>query len=177
MHDRFRKGLTLPELLIGLAVISTLAVGTTEYLPRFIQQNRMAAEVNHFLTALHLARSEAILHGSRVVLCPSSNGTDCGVGSEWINGWLLFASEDREHDSDEILLQTGNPLEAGIRMTTSNHRKRIVFRQDGSSGGTNGSFTFCDSHRLAKPRIICLSNAGRPRLTRTRCDGRPVACP
>lgn len=177
MHNRFRRGLTLPELLIGLAVISTLAVGTTEYLPRFIQRNRMAAEVNRFLTALHLARSEAILHGARVVLCPSSNGTDCGSGTEWINGWLLFASDDREHDSDEILLQAGNPLEAGIRMTTSNHRKRIVFRQQGSSGGSNASFTFCDSRGLAEPRVICLSNAGRPRLTRTRCDGKPVVCP
>jgi type IV fimbrial biogenesis protein FimT len=175
-RNRHRKGLTLPELLIGLAVFSTLAVGTTELLPRLIQRNRMATEVNHFMTALHLARSEAILHGSRVVLCPSGNGMDCGNGSEWIKGWLLFASDDREHDSDEILLQAGNPLEAGIRMTTSNHRKRIVFRQDGSSGGSNSSFTFCDSRGLAEPRVICLSNAGRPRLTPTRCDGQPIVC-
>jgi type IV fimbrial biogenesis protein FimT len=171
-----QDGLTLPELLISLTVVSTLSFGGISHLKYAIQENRMVAEVNQFSTALHLARSEAVKHGRHIVLCPGSDSTRCGDSSEWLNGWILFASEDREHDPDEALLQTGSPLSAGISLRSSNRRRRIVYQPDGSSGGSNASFTFCDTRKLAKPRVICLSNSGRPRLTRTRCDGKPVIC-
>ena len=175
-HNRSQDGLTLPELVVTLAVMSILTVGGIGSLQHFIQENRMAAEVNQFVTALHLARSEAVKHESRVVLCPSSDGHNCGYSREWVNGWILFASDDREHEVNERLLQTGSPLSSGIRMSSSNHRKRIVYQPDGTSPGTNSSFTFCDNRKRAKPRIICLSNTGRPRLTWTRCDGKPIQC-
>ena len=170
-------GLTLPELLITLAVASVLGIAAADSLPYLIQSNRMVAEVNGFVTALQLARSEAVKHGRRVVLCPSADGEYCADSSQWKQGWILFASDNREREADEPLLQSGNPLGAGILMRSGNYRKRIVYQPEGSSGGSNSSFTFCDMHRRAPPRVICLSNTGRPRLTRTRCDGRPIACP
>lgn len=171
-----QHGLTLPELLITLAIAATLTtLGTSQYL-QFIQANRMTTGVNTFVTALHLARSEAVKQGSPVVLCPSSDGRNCGNSQEWVNGWILFASEDREHDAEEPLLQTGSPLSAGIHMRSSNHRKRIVYQPDGSSPGTNSAFTFCDRRNRVKPRVICLSNTGRPRLTWARCDGKSIQC-
>jgi type IV fimbrial biogenesis protein FimT len=176
MHNRSQDGLTLPELVVSLSVISILSASGIGTLQHFIQENRMAAEVNQFVTALHLARSEAVKQGTRVVLCPSSDGYNCGVSREWVNGWILFASDDRERDAGERLLQTGSPLSSGIRMNSSNYRKRIVYRPDGTSPGTNSSFTFCDNRKRVKPRVICLSNTGRPRLTWTRCDGKPIQC-
>jgi len=175
VHTR-QEGLTLSELLISLAVISILSVSGISQFAHILQQHRMSAEINQFIAALHLARSEAVKHGRRIVLCPSKDGARCGNSQDWINGWLLFASEDRERDANEVLLQAGNPLATGIRLQSSNHRKRIVYQQDGSSGGSNTSFTFCDTHKRAKPRVICLSNSGRPRLTPTRCDGKPIDC-
>jgi len=171
-----KHGTTLPELLISLAVISTLTVGAGNMMARFLQENRMVVEVNTFVTTLLHARAEAVKRNARVVLCPSRDGNSCGNSADWNTGWLLFQSDDRERDADEPLLQTGNPLQPAITMRSGNHRKRIVYRQDGSAAGTNSSFTFCDSRKLAKPRVICLSGTGRPRLTRTRCDGKPVDC-
>jgi type IV fimbrial biogenesis protein FimT len=170
-------GLTLPELVVTLAVVSVLTVAATDGLPRFIQSNRMAGEINAFVTALQLARSEAVKHRRRVVLCPSSDGQQCANSSQWKQGWILFASDNRERETSEPLLQSGNPLGAGILMRSGNYRKRIVYQPDGSSGGSNSSFTFCDQRQRAEPRVICLSNTGRPRLTQTRCDGRPITCP
>jgi len=175
VHTR-QEGLTLSELLISLAVISILSVSGISQFAHSLQENRMASEINQFIAALHLARSEAVKHGRRIVLCPSKDGSRCGNSRDWVHGWLLFASEDRERDAYELLLQAGNPLATGIRLQSSNHRKRIVYQQDGSSGGSNTSFTFCDTHKRAKPRVICLSNSGRPRLTPTRCDGKPIDC-
>jgi type IV fimbrial biogenesis protein FimT len=175
VHAR-QRGVTLSELLISLAVISILSVSGISQFAHSLQENRIASEINQFIAALHLARSEAVKHGRRIVLCPSKDGSGCGNSQDWIHGWILFASTDRERDAYETLLQTGNPLATGIRLQSSNHRKRIVYQQDGTSGGSNTSFTFCDTHKRAKPRVICLSNSGRPRLTTTRCDGKPIDC-
>jgi type IV fimbrial biogenesis protein FimT len=171
-----QQGLTLPELLISLTLVTTLSVNAYSQFSHVLQENRMASEVNMFVTALHLARNEAVKHGRRIVLCPSRDGTACGNGTDWINGWILFASDNREYENNEQVLQRGNPLALGINLTGSNHRKRIVYQQDGSSGGSNASFTFCDTRELAAPRVICLSNSGRPRLTLTRCNGKPIDC-
>jgi type IV fimbrial biogenesis protein FimT len=176
-HRRPEHGFTLAELLVTLAVALLLGALAVETFPRMLAESRMVSEVNHFVTALHLARSEAVLQGRDVVLCPSRDLARCGNARDWPAGWLLFASDDREHDLDEPVLQAGNPLESGIGMDSGNARTRIVFRPDGSSGGSNASFTFCERHHHARPRVICLSGSGRPRLAYTTCSGRPVACP
>jgi len=172
-----QQGLTLPELLVSLTIVSTLTVGAVSLLNGLIQDNRLVAEVNLFVAALQLARNEAVMHGRRVVLCPSKDQVNCSNSSAWSDGWMLFASDNREREAGEVLLHTGNPLGAGVILQASNYRKRIVFQPDGSSGGSNSAFTFCDTRKAARPRVVCLANSGRPRLTYTRCDGSPIRCP
>jgi type IV fimbrial biogenesis protein FimT len=174
---RQQVGITLPELLVSLSVIATLTTGAYSQIHLLIQENRMVAEVNLFVTALQLARSEAVKHKRRLVLCPSMDKVNCGNSSTWSYGWMLFASDNREHETSETLLQSGNPLAAGVILHASNYRKRIMYQPDGSSGGSNSSFTFCAARRTVRPRVICLSNSGRARLSYTRCDGRPIQCP
>ncbi len=176
LQNRQPNGFTLPELLVTLTVVSILSIGATSGMTSFIQENRMVAEINRFVTVLQLARNESVKQARRIVLCPSADGENCGSSREWNSGWILFQSDDRERDADEPLIQRGSSLQTGIELHASNHRKRIVYQQDGSSGGSNSSFTFCDSLGKAKPRVICLSNTGRPRLTRTRCNGKPIDC-
>jgi type IV fimbrial biogenesis protein FimT len=172
-----QRGLTLLELLITLTVVLIIGIGAADFIPRFIQEARMITAVNRFVSALHLARSEAIKRGRQVVLCPSTDKTNCGNSTDWPDGWLLFASDNREREPGEPLLQVGIPMGTGIDMRSGNARKRIVWRSDGSSPGSNSAFTFCGTHNHARPRVICLSNTGRPRLSRRRCDGKPVVCP
>ncbi|MGB7930642.1 MAG: GspH/FimT family pseudopilin [Gammaproteobacteria bacterium] len=169
-------GLTLPELLISLSVTSIMVLAAQNFLAPLIHSSRMSGEVNRFVAALQLARSEAVKQGRPLVLCPQTQQHLCGRGADWKNGWLLFASDNREREGDEPLILAAPPLAGFIKMHSGNHRKRIVYQPDGSSGGTNSSFTFCDKRGLAKPRVICLSNSGRPRTTYTRCDGKPISC-
>lgn len=170
-------GVTLPELLVTLAVAALLVAGGAHWLPRFVQEGRMVTEVNHFATALALARSEAVKRERRVVLCPSRDRTHCGSDADWPEGWLLFASDDTTHDPGEPLLQASVLMGSGITLHAGSHRSRIVYQPDGSSGGSNAAFTFCDRRHRARPRVICLSNTGRPRLSYRTCSGQPVQCP
>jgi type IV fimbrial biogenesis protein FimT len=175
-HAR-QHGLTLTELLLVLGITSLLAFTAIEHLPLIIQSARMVSDINRFVTALHLARSEAVKQRRHLVLCPAAAGDVCAEHADWGNGWLLFASDNnREREADEALIIRGPPLTAGIDMRSGGHRKRIVYQPDGSSGGSNSSFTFCDRRDLARPRVICLSNTGRPRLSTTRCDGKRLIC-
>ena len=174
--NRQCNGFTLTELLVTMTITSILAASAIDGFGWLIQENRMVADINRFVRVLHLARNEAVKQAHSIVLCPSADGENWGNSSEWNNGWIVFQSNDRERDANERLILSGASLQTGIRMNAGNHRKRIVYQQDGSSGGSNSSFTFCDSRKKAKPRVICLSISGRPRLSQTLCNGRPIDC-
>jgi len=50
MKTHHQGGLTLPELLISLTLISTLSVNGISQFKHTIQENRMAAEINRMDT-------------------------------------------------------------------------------------------------------------------------------
>jgi type IV fimbrial biogenesis protein FimT len=178
IHHFPEQGFTLAELLVTLAVVMIGATLATSWLPGVVQENRMTTAVNQLVTTLQLARSEAVKRGQRIVLCPSPNQSSCGSSHDWPSGWLLFASDnDRERDANEPVLQNGDPLGAGIGLQAGNHRKRISYQPDGSAGGSNTSFTFCGEGHRARPRVVCLSGTGRPRLSFRTCGNQPIQCP
>jgi Tfp pilus assembly protein FimT len=89
-------GLTLVELMVTLAVaIVLLGVGIPAFLS--LQANsRAAALANQVVTALTLARMEALGRGASTAVCPrgedDSDGTPtCGGAADWVRrGWMVF---------------------------------------------------------------------------------------
>lgn len=89
--NRRQQGLTLIELMVTLAVaIVLLAIG----IPAFqgIEANsRAVAQANSLVTALSLARSEAVSRGIPVAVCARATDTSCGGSGVWAaGGWLVF---------------------------------------------------------------------------------------
>lgn len=92
--NRRQGGFTVLELMIAVALA---ALFTTLALPSFrafIQNNRLSGETNELVTALQMARSEAIMRQlnpatESVVLCSSADGATCGGG--WAQGWIVAA--------------------------------------------------------------------------------------
>lgn len=92
-----QRGLTLIELMVTLAVaIALMAVGIPMY-SGVVANNRVVTQTNQLVSALNLARSEAVKQGATVSVAPAVGGWNKGwkvsLGSTEIRRWGPF---DRE---------------------------------------------------------------------------------
>ena len=87
---KIHSGFTLIELLITLAIVGVLLMVGVPSLRTFMQGNQLIASTNELISALHVARSEAIKLNTRVSICESSNGKTCAATGSWKNGWIVF---------------------------------------------------------------------------------------
>lgn len=170
-------GYTLPELVFTMAI----AVGLLGWgVPTFRDLQRNAArtrEVNQFIQAVYLARSEAIKRNRVVSLCPSLDAEDCApAGSAWQTGWIVFVNGDRDspavRDADEELLRVYAPWPGG---SLSANRTTLSFRPFGQMGVT-ATFTFCDDRGSPAARAVIISQTGRPRVSDRSASNTPLTC-
>lgn len=157
-------------------VSATAAMGSQVW--DMVQRLRQTSEVNEFLALLALARSEAVLRRKQVVICPSTGGADCeapsGGYTAWHHGVLLFVDSDgdRQRQESEPIVRVRTPGAAGLVIKSAPGRPRVVFQPDGTAGGTNLTFTFCDRRGTDYVRYLVVSNTGRARVASEPPDGR-----
>jgi len=162
-------GLTLIELTVVLAVGSVLVATAWPSLQDILNRQRMVSAVNTLISALHLARSEAIRRGGRVSLCPSRDGEACtGAGTDpaaWHHGYLLYhnSNGDQERDADEPVLRHFDAI-GQLHIFTPRSRDNITYHPTGLSPGSNATFLVCDPVGRIPARHVVLSNSGRPRV-------------
>ena len=170
-------GFTLPELVFSMAIVAGMVAWGV---PAFRDLERNAArtsEVNLFLQAVYLARSEAIKRNGVVSLCPSRDGNSCAAsGTGWDRGWIVFVNLDRDspavRDSGEDLLYA-YPTWAGGSVFAN--RATLSFRAFGQSGVT-ATFTFCDDRGSRGARAVIISQSGRPRVSDRSASGTTLSC-
>ena len=174
--DRHR-GITLPELVFTLAIaVGLLGWGVPAF--RDLQLNASRTrEVNQFIQAVYLARSEAIKRNGVVSLCPSQDGQSCApAGTPWQQGWIVFVNLDRDspavRDDSEPVLRAYAPWQRGA--VTAN-RATLSFRPFGQMGVT-ATITFCDDRGSAAARAVIISQTGRPRVSDRSASNTPLSC-
>ena len=172
-----RRGYTLPELVFTMAItIGLLGWGVPAF--RDLQLNAARTrEVNQFIQAVYLARSEAIKRNGVVSLCPSLDGEWCAPsGTPWQRGWLIFVNADRdspaERDSGEELLRVYAPWDRGA---VNANRTTLSFRPFGQMGVT-ATFTFCDQRGSKAARAVIISQTGRPRVSDRSASNAVLVC-
>ena len=169
-----KRGFTLMELMITVAIMAiVLAVGIPGF-QALLRENRLAAQTNAFLTALNLARSEAIKRGRRVTLCKSADGATCATDGGYQQGWIVFVdpNDNAVVDGGEAILRVeaalvGNPTLTG----NSTVQSYVSYVGDGMSrlvggGFQAGTLTLCAA---PKARLIIINSVGRARVVATNC--------
>lgn len=130
-------GFTLLELMIVLALAAViLAIGAPSF-TEFRRNGRLTADANDLLTAVQVARTEAMKQQRTVSLCasvdPLAAAPACS-GSGDFTGWIVFA----DPDSDCTVAGAAEVAQAGGRPAAD--RGNVVSVADGAclSFGANG---------------------------------------
>ncbi len=158
-------GFTLIELMITLAIVAiVLAIGVPSF-QGMMRNNRAAAHMNEFTSALNLARSEAVKRGVNVGIVPNTGG--------WAQGWTVFVDTDGSGSLNgaEVTLRVYDRLEGNPTMTGA---ASIFYLPSGAiaGGGTQQISYVLDSADPATRRLICVNPVGRPSI-----DKEHTACP
>lgn len=170
-------GFTLWELMLAIAIAATLLGLAVPALGEFLLDARRTADVNAFVLAVQVARSEAAKRGRPVVVCQTVDRRACaGPELRYDAGWMVFVNEDGAsplaRSADEPLLLAYVPEMTG---TIAANRAAFEFRP-GMRRSVNGTVTFCDRRGAAAARAVIVSYTGRPRVDTVAPDGSPLAC-
>src|SRR3569832_1908069 len=87
-----QRGLTLIEAMITLAIAAILLTWAVPSLQDFITRNRMSTEVNNFVVALYVARSESVFRLQYICLFPNTTPPKNKNNNTWHQGWILFSN-------------------------------------------------------------------------------------
>lgn len=167
-------GLTLLESLFCVTLSLTLLTLTGVAFTRPVQSARRHARINELVASLHLARNQAILRSTVVVMCTSPDGRECVNQAHWHPGWLIFADPDNNQscrstdgflceDGGEILMYRPPADEAHGAIIANRENMPIRFAVNGFTEGSNRSFAVCSPRPEAPDEQIVLSRTGRVR--------------
>ena len=135
-------GFTLIELMLVVAVLAVIVALATPSLETLLHSNRLRIQSSQLMTALNLARSEAISRNSPVSLCPSSlvlSGAPICSGI-YADGWIVFSNRDRDRVVDagiDDVIRAYEGLPRGYSLTNKSGTlaasELISYLPDGSS--------------------------------------------
>ncbi len=171
---RGRRGVTLVELAIALAIAATLVVIALPNVADWIAEGEVTNEARHLAAVMGVARSEAIKRGDRVNLCKSRDRLQCDSAASWGDGFIVFVDADHDGQVDggaEPILRIAEAAPRGISVS-GNHpvANYVSFTPLGTARLLNGALqmgtiTVCRSGRRGAD--VILVQTGRVRIAKT----------
>lgn len=175
LAHRVSQGFTLVEMVITLAIAAiVLSMGVPGF-QQLIRANRTVTEVNRLVTALSLARSEAVKRSATVAICRAT-GSTCSTAVPWENGWVVFTDNVIQNGTididgvapDEQVLQVYEGMPQGYTLSPGpTFTNWIAFQPTGQMLGSGvplvaDSFRACDDTQVAAEcRLIRVNLLGR----------------
>ena len=144
------KGFTLIEVLMAIAIAAILVSLAAPSFVRLIADQRAKAAATDLVTALNVARSEAIKHNLSVELRPKLG--------DWTAGWVILDPEGGRNLLDEN--GSGVPISSAASSVSYNGSGRLV-------GAAAPSFTVGASDK--PQRCLSVDLSGRPHIKASAC--------
>lgn len=151
-------GFTLIELMMALAIAAIILTQAVPSFTRMIKNNRMTTQVNQFVVALNLARSEAVKRGVNIDVI----ATNAVAGNEWGAGW-------RVEISGGAVLRTFPALHEASTLDSTNDLLTIQYQPSGRANTTD-TLQLCDDRRGETGRQVSISTTGRVSTTNYTCS-------
>ena len=176
------------ELMVTIAIAGILLGVAIPSFTSIISSNRLTTYTNELVTALNLARSEAIKRGVQVTVRKVDAKSCTKTGTNWKDGWDVFVDINGNETCDDAtpstpcatgqdcLLRTYDALPSGYTITTGNsaYKDYAAYLPSGLSNVVIGdTFILCNGSGLGMPqRTITINSTGRPSV-----DATPGNCP
>lgn len=182
-------GLTIVELMVTLAVaIVMLAVGVPMF-QSMQERSRATAQANRLVTAIQLARNEALSRGVPISVCaiadPAADPLTCGnANTDWTNGWQVF--EDSGNTPNQIdgadpdpaqirVFEELDPATTGLTLTASAPALRFLPTGELDPAENNNEWVrFAYPHAPNTDRCVSIGFTGTARTTKQKSGD---ACP
>jgi len=164
-----QQGLTLIELMVTLAVAIILITVGMPMFTGMAANNRAAAQTNDLVSALKLARSEAVKRSAPVVTRRA--------GAAWTDGWLVFIDNNNNgvNDTGETILRSWDAPAGG---TVSNGGVDFVsFAATGENSGVQVNFVLDQADATGSSRrCVSATGTGQVRMKKEQA-GTTWSCP
>ncbi|HLS05374.1 MAG TPA: GspH/FimT family pseudopilin [Wenzhouxiangella sp.] len=127
------RGFTVIELLIVVTITAALLVIAVPNFRDLVKRNQMTNTSNGLVTALQLARSEAVKRKKKIVVCASDTAADTPVcGSDWHQGWLVL---DDKGERLRVWPSVSENIKIGAGDSEDEDVDKVVFSRRGQIDG------------------------------------------
>ena len=147
-----QSGFTLTELFVGLGVVAIIAMFAGPSFRDMLLSSQLTTTTNNFITAVALARSEAVKRATIVRV-------DATAGS-WAGGWQVINSDDNS------TLRTFDAPASTVTVSAAPAITSMQFDGRGLLLGQAAGVVMTICHSGMTGRQISLSATGRPQLNR-----------
>lgn len=154
-----QRGFTLIELMVTVVVLTVVLLITVPSFQNFIATQRVRNASYDLVSALLLARSQAIARNGRVSVGPPQNADD------WGDGWIVQDAADGDADDEDAPnVYASQGALPGVAISANiDNLKRVTYGNDGrlaDAGASDVTFTFTMTG--ADPRCVWVGLSGLP---------------
>lgn len=175
-NDNPEPGYSIIEVLVVVAIAAVLVGIAIPAFNLFIGNTRTTTIANEFVSALNLARSEAMKRGINVTVCRSTNGEACAASGDWGQGWMVFVDGDGtgQPPGQESILRLRENLQdtktfVGVGYFLENNAV-AVYQPDGRLNATiNEANDGFKVENMGKAMCIRVNTSGRVKTEKGPC--------
>ena len=157
------KGISLIELMIGLAISGILITAVGPMVRDILITNRVIGQINELSAVVQTARHIAINEQSTAIICPTTNFTSCSA--DWNDPKMVFVDLDANGirgADEEIMAGSGVIID---NYNLSGPAGNISFQGNGSVASPS-TLLLCHNSNDAKfARALTVSLQGRVKMS------------